>query len=150
MMFRGQFAHSIDAKGRVSLPARFRDQLMATGHARLVMTPAPFDPCLHVYPLPAWEQFEQKVSELPSLDPHVVRFRRMYVSAAVECELDRAGRLLVPPHLRDAASLDKEGFWAGMGRILELWSKSRWDAALSIDPEEEQAFKRAVLEQIRI
>jgi MraZ protein len=107
MMFRGQFAHSIDAKGRVSLPARFRDQLLHAGQARLVLTPAPFDPCLHVYPLSAWEEFEQKISELPSLDPHVVRFRRVYVSAAVECELDRSGRVLVPPHLRDAVTLDK-------------------------------------------
>lgn len=149
-MFRGQFVHSIDAKGRVSLPARFRDAVLSEGDGRLLVTPALFDPCLHVYPMRAWEEFENKVSELPSLDDNVVRFRRMYVSAAVECEVDRSGRILVPPHLRDRAELSKDVLWAGMGRILELWSKDRWDAALAMTPEQEAAFKRAVMEQIRI
>lgn len=149
-MFRGQFSHSIDAKGRVSLPARFRDLLLANGDARFVLTPAPFDPCLHLYPMRAWEEFEQKMAELPSLDAHVVRFRRMYVSAAIECELDKAGRVLVPPHLREKTQLTKDVLWAGMGRILELWSQERWDAALSMSEQDAAAFKQAVMEQIRI
>jgi MraZ protein len=149
-MFRGQFVHSVDAKGRISLPARFRDVLLADKDARFVLTPALFDPCLHLYPMAAWEEFEQKVSELPSLDPNAVRFRRMYVSAAVECELDKAGRVLVPPHLRERAELDKsEALWAGMGRILELWSRSRWDAALTMSPGEMDSFRLA-MEQIKI
>ncbi len=149
-MFRGQFVHSVDAKGRISLPARFRDVLLADDDARFVLTPALFDPCLHLYPMRAWEEFEQKVSELPSLDPNAVRFRRMYVSAAVECELDKAGRVLVPPHLRERAELDKsEALWAGMGRILELWSRARWDAALTMSAGEMDSFKLA-MEQIKI
>jgi MraZ protein len=149
-MFRGQFVHSVDAKGRISLPARFRDVLLADKDARFVLTPALFDPCLHLYPMAAWEEFEQKVSELPSLDSNAVRFRRMYVSAAVECELDKAGRVLVPPHLRERAQLDKsEALWAGMGRILELWSRARWDAALTMSPGEMDSFKLA-MEQIKI
>src|SRR5512144_2856491 len=124
-MFRGQFVHAIDAKGRVSVPVRFRDALVADGMARFILTPAPFDPCLHLHPLPAWVEFEQRISALPSLDPHVVRLRRIYVSAALECELDRAGRVLVPPHLREKAGLDKDVLWAGMGRSIELWSKQR-------------------------
>jgi MraZ protein len=149
-MFRGQFVHSVDAKGRVSLPARFRDVLLADSDARFVLTPALFDPCLHLYPMAAWEEFEQKVSELPSLDPNAVRFRRMYVSAAVECELDKAGRVLVPPHLRERAQLDKsEALWAGMGRILELWSRARWDAALTMSPGDTDSFRLA-MEQIKI
>src|SRR5690606_4407153 len=110
----------------------------------------PFDPCLHVYPLKAWEQFEERVAELPSMDPNIVRFRRLYVSAAVECELDKAHRLLVPPLLRERASLDKEALWAGVGRFIELWSKPRFDETMEISAEEQEAFKRAVLEQIRI
>jgi len=149
-MFRGQFVHAVDAKGRISLPARFRDVLLADKDARFVLTPALFDPCLHLYPMRAWQEFEQKVSELPSLDPNAVRFRRMYVSAAVECELDKAGRVLVPPHLRERAELDKsEALWAGMGRILELWSRSRWDAALTMSPGEMDSFRLA-MEQIKI
>ena len=74
----------------------------------------------------------------------------MYVSAAVECELDKAGRVLIPPHLREKAELDKsDALWAGMGRILELWSRARWDAALSISPSEMDSF-RAAMEQIKI
>jgi MraZ protein len=149
LMFRGQFSHSVDAKGRVSLPARFRDVLVADGDARFVLTPAVFDPCLHLYPMKAWEEFERKVSELPSLDATAIRFRRLYVSAAVECELDGSGRVLVPPHLREKIKLDKDALWAGMGRTLELWAKSSWDAALTMTSDEADSF-RAALEQLKI
>jgi MraZ protein len=148
-MFRGQFSHSVDAKGRVSLPARFRDVLVAEGDARFVLTPAVFDPCLHLYPMKAWEEFERKVSELPSLDATAIRFRRLYVSAAVECELDGSGRVLVPPHLRERIKLEKDALWAGMGHTLELWSQSSWDAALTMTSEEAASF-RAALEQLKI
>lgn len=149
-MFRGQFQHSVDAKGRISLPARFRDVVVSAGDSRFVLTPALFDPCLHLYPMRAWEEFEAKVAELPSMDPHVVRFRRLYVSAAIECELDSASRVLVPPHLRDKAKLVKDALWAGMGKHVELWSKDLWDEALSLPEADAVDFKRAVLEQIRI
>lgn len=149
-MFRGQFAHTIDSKGRVSLPARFREELVSPSDGRFVLTPALFDPCLHLYPMSAWEEFEAKVSELPSMDVNVVRFRRMYVSAAVECEIDSAGRVLIPPLLREKIQLSKDAVWAGMGRILELWSKSEWDRSLAMTPAEEAVFKQAVMEQIRI
>ena len=150
-MFRGQFTHSVDAKGRISLPARFREVLMSGGDPRVVLTPSPFDPCLHVYPMRAWEDFEQRVMELPSMERHAVRFRRLYVSAAFECELDGSGRLLVPPHLRERAGLDDKGeaVWAGMGRTLELWSKSNWTRALEMTPEESDEFQKA-MEQIRL
>lgn len=149
-MFRGQFAHTIDAKGRVSLPARFRDALVSGGDARFVLTPALFDPCLHVHPMRAWEELEQKISELPSFDPNIVRFRRLYVSAAIECELDKTGRVLVSPALRDKASLAKDVIWAGMGRTVELWAKEKWDAALTLNADEAAAFQQAVMEQIRV
>jgi len=149
-MFRGQFTHSVDAKGRISLPARFRDVLVGDHNAGFVIAPAVFDPCLHVWPMKTWEAFEQEVSKLPSMDPHAVRFRRLYVSAAVECELDKAGRVLVPPHLREKAQLDKsEALWAGMGRNLELWSRARWDAALELPPSEMDSFRLAV-EQFKV
>lgn len=148
-MFRGQFSHSVDAKGRISLPSRFRDLLTQEGGPRFVLTPALFDPCLHLYPMRAWEEFEQRVAALPSLDPNAVRFRRLYVSAAVECELDRAGRVLVPPGLRERAHLEREAVWAGMGRILELWSKPDFAQALTMTPEQEAMF-RAAMEQIKL
>ena len=148
-MFRGQFTHSVDAKGRISLPVRFRDLLTGASDPRIVVTPAIFDPCLHLYPIKAWEEFEQKVNALPSLDRHAVRFRRLYVSAAVECELDGSGRVLVPQELRVHAKLDKDALWAGMGPILELWAKSEWDRALAMTPEEAIEL-RSALEQVRL
>ncbi|MBX3182249.1 MAG: division/cell wall cluster transcriptional repressor MraZ [Polyangiaceae bacterium] len=143
-MFRGQFVQKIDLKGRVSMPARFRETLASTGDARFILTPAPFDPCLHVFGLRAWEEIERKISELPSHDRHVVRFRRQYVSAAVECETDRVGRVLIPPHLRERARLERDLLWAGMGKNVELWSKDEWERALDISPDDEQAYQRAV------
>ena len=148
-MFRGQFTHSVDAKGRISLPARFRDLLTGASDPRIVVTPAIFDACLHVYPIKAWEEFEAKVNELPSLDRHAVRFRRLYVSAAVECELDGSGRLLVPQELRAHAKLDKDALWAGMGPKLELWAKPEWDRAIAMTPEEAEALRTA-MEQVRL
>ncbi|MCH2109615.1 MAG: division/cell wall cluster transcriptional repressor MraZ [Polyangiaceae bacterium] len=149
-MFRGQFEQKIDAKGRISLPARFRQSAADGAPMRFVLAPALFDACLHLYPLAAWEELEKKISALPSMDPHVVRFRRLYISAACDCEADKAGRLLIPTHLRNKAHLDKQALWAGMGDHLELWSSEDWEANLALSPEQEEDFKRAVLEQIKI
>lgn len=145
-MFRGQFQHTVDAKGRVSLPARFRE----AAERGLVVAPSLFDCCLHVYPLAAWEVLEEKVADLPSMDPHVVRFRRLYISAAVECELDKAGRVLVPEPLRARARLEREVLWAGMGRHLELWAECEWNLVIEIPPDEQTSFRQAVLEQMKI
>lgn len=150
-MFRGQFVHSIDAKGRVSLPARFREAALVDGDTRLVLTPAPSDPCLHLYPLTQWVEFEKKVAELPRFDQHIVRFRRMYVSAALECEIDGAGRVLVSPDYRERAKLTKEVLLAGMGRFIEVWSKELWDRATAPLPAgEHERFMKSMEELIRI
>jgi len=127
-MFRGHFEHAIDDKGRTSLPVRFRDVLAGASDPRLVMTPALGDPCLDVYPIKAWEELEAKLSQLNAFDAQVIDFRRFYVSAAVECELDKQGRILVPPTLRDHASLSKNVLWLGHGQKAELWSREQWEA----------------------
>lgn len=148
-MFRGHFMHSVDAKGRISLPARFRELIASSGDQRIVLAPDLFDPCLHLYPMRSWEALEQKVAELPSLARMTVRFRRLYVSAAVECELDGSGRVLIPPSLRERVRLDKDAVWAGMGSMLELWSKAEWDRTLEMTPEEASEL-RAALEQVKL
>lgn len=150
-MFRGQYVHSIDAKGRLSLPARLRDVVLAQGDSRLVVTPSPSDPCLHLYALADWAELERRIAELPRFDPHIVRFRRLYVSAAQDLELDSASRVLVSQELRERASLSREVLIAGMGRYVELWSKALWDRATAplSDTEQDQFMKR-VEELIRI
>ena len=96
------------------------------------------------------KEFEKKIADLSSLDPNVVRFRRLYVSAAIECEMDKNGRVLIPPHLRDKASLEREVLLAGMGRWAELWSKAQWDESLAMTNDERELFKKSVTETIRI
>ena len=149
-MFRGQFEHAIDAKGRTSLPARYRDVLAATNDLRLVVTPALFDPCLKVYPMKAWEELEAKIAALPEFDPNAILLRRRFLSAAVECDLDKQGRILIVPNLREHAALEKEVLWAGMGRTAELWSRARWTLGLDMNDAELASFKAAIADQIRL
>lgn len=125
-MFRGQYAHAIDDKGRTSVPSRFREVLAGQGESRVVIT-AGVDPCLVAYPMKEWLAFEERLSQLPRFDPSVAMIRRLYVSGAVELELDKVGRLLIPQTLREIAGLEREALWAGMGKHLELWSKERFE-----------------------
>nr|PZN19514.1 MAG: division/cell wall cluster transcriptional repressor MraZ [Pseudomonadota bacterium] len=148
-MFRGQFLHTIDAKGRVSLPARFRDLVLASGDARVVLAPFPFDPCVRLYPMRSWEDYERKISELSSLDAKVLRFKRILLSGAFECEIDRPGRVLVPQKLREQANLEKEVLWAGMGDFIELWSNANFERAVSMTEDEVHEL-RAAMEQLRL
>jgi MraZ protein len=124
-MFRGRYEHTIDAKGRTSLPARYRDALEAGGERRIVLTSA-LDPCLVAYAMPEWSAFEERLARLPQFDRAVQKLKRIYVSGAVECEVDDSGRVLVPPTLREYAGLEKEVLWAGSGKYAELWDKARW------------------------
>ena len=145
-MFRGQFLHSIDAKGRVSLPARFRDLIAAGSDQRVVLSPSPFDPCLRVYPMAAWERFEVRLSGLSTVQAQSMKFRRM-LSGSVDCEIDRAGRVLVPENLRARARLEKEALCVGMGEFVELWAKRDCDDSLEMNPDEMRDL-RAAMEQL--
>ncbi len=125
-MFRGRYEHSIDAKGRTSVPSRFREVMTARGDSKLVLTTG-LDTCLVAYPMVEWIAFEGRLSELPQFDPDVVTLKRIYVSGAVECEVDKVGRLLIPAALRKHARLKRDALWAGMGRYIELWSKETFE-----------------------
>jgi MraZ protein len=139
-VFRGRYEHTIDGKGRTSLPARFREVLAGQGESRLVVTTG-LEPCLVAYPLREWEAFEARLAKLPSFDASVAMLKRIYVSGAVECDLDKLGRLLLPASLRDHAGLAREVLWAGMGQHIELWAKDRFDALSQAALSDEQ--KRA-------
>lgn len=130
-MFRGRYEHSVDAKGRIAFPVRFREALAeANADERLIITMHLSDPCLVVYPLKEWEAFEQRLSKLPQLDPKVTMLRRMYLGRAHELALDKQGRLLVPPELRRDAKIDRDAVWSGGALHIELWSKPLYDAHL--------------------
>jgi MraZ protein len=140
-MFRGRFDHTIDAKGRTSLPARYRDVLNAAGERRVVLTSA-LDPCLVAYAPAEWNAFEEKLAKLPRFDRHVQLLKRIYVSGAIECEFDEVGRILVPSSLRDHAGLKKDVVWAGSGQYAELWDKETWHRVVrEITPEDKVAMQ---------
>lgn len=141
-MFRGRYEHALDSKGRTSLPSRFREVLAADGQERLILTGG-LEACVVAYPLAEWLAFEERLARLPQFDPHVAMLRRLYVSGAVECDIDRLGRLLIPNGLREHAELDREVIWAGMGRHIELWSKGQFEGLRAAALQDE--VKRAAL-----
>jgi MraZ protein len=125
-LFRGRYEHSIDAKGRTSVPSRFREVMTAQGDSKLVLTTG-LDACLVAYPMAEWIAFEDRLSMLPQFDADVVTLKRIYVSGAVECDVDKVGRLLIPAALRKHARLKRDALWAGMGAYIELWSKEAFE-----------------------
>ena len=134
-MFRGRYEHTIDAKGRTSLPARYRDALAAQGERRIVLTSG-LDPCLVAYTMPEWAAFEERLAKLPQFDRAVQKVKRIYVSGAVECEVDDSGRIPVPPTLREYARLAKDVLWAGSGKYAELWDRIAWKDAFETTEDE--------------
>ena len=144
-MFRGRYEHTIDAKGRTSLPARYRDALAASGERRIVLTSA-LDPCLVAYTMPEWLAFEEKIAKLSQFDRAVQKLRRIYVSGAVECDIDDSGRILIPPTLREYAELSKEVLWAGSGEYAELWDKKTWSKQFEITDDERRGIASRLAE----
>lgn len=147
-MFRGQYEHAIDGKGRTSVPSRFREVLATREETKLVLTSG-LEPCLVAYPMSEWEAFEERLAKLPRFDPSVAMIRRIYVSGASELEMDKLGRVLIPAALRSYAGLERQALWAGMGTHLELWSKPRFDeerAAVLGDPTKRLAIAQRLSE----
>jgi len=123
-VFRGRYEHTIDSKGRLSIPSRFREILLANYDERLILTN--FDNCLWAYPVREWKVVEEKVASLPQFKPEVKALQRFFISAASECPLDPNGRMIVPPTLRRYAGLVEEVVLVGMTRRIEIWSKEKW------------------------
>lgn len=127
-MFRGSFEHCIDEKGRVSVPVRFREVLQALEDNRVVITNFRIrgEPCLDVYPHKAWRDLEDKLRAKPQFDLRVERFQNYYVARAQDCELDRQGRILLPPQLRDFAELKKDVVFTSALDKFRAWSPDVW------------------------
>lgn len=123
-MFRGRFEHQIDAKGRLSVPAKFRDVLAKKYDENLVITN--FDGALWAYPVAEWQAIEERVAALPQFKPEVKTLQRFFISAAAECPVDGQGRILIPPSLRDYAALKRDVVLVGITRRIEIWARERW------------------------
>ena len=126
-MFQGAAALSLDAKGRMAIPARHRELLVSLSSGHLVLTAHPHR-CLLLYPQPAWEPIRDKILAAPSLETQSAMLRRLLVGFAVDTELDSAGRLLLAPELRGYANLDKQVWLVGQGSHFEIWSDAGWVA----------------------
>ena len=124
-MFRGATKVTLDDKGRMVMPTRYREQIAELAQGHLVLT-ADRDQCLLVYPAPEWEQTERRLMNLPSMNPQARRLQRLMVGYATDVEIDSHGRISVPPELRDFAKLDRIGMLVGQGNKFELWDEGRW------------------------
>ena len=124
MVFRGGPVLTLDGKGRIGVPARWRDVLMATVQGQMIVAKNP-DGCLSLYPLPVWEAFENRVLSLATEND---AWRRFFIGSATEVELDGAARVLIPPELRDWAGLVEKVKFMGVGSHFELWDSARHEA----------------------
>jgi len=138
-LFRGQHSISIDNKGRLAVPSRYRLHLSKQTTSQMVLTLSPFDRALWLYPLPEWEIIETKLSALSEFDKQSRRTRQMMRSAATDCQLDSQGRILIPKDLRDYAELMKNIVVFGQGNKFEIWNESYWN-------EERQSWLQSILE----
>ena len=123
-MLIGEYSHTIDAKGRMIVPAKFRTEL----GERFIITKV-FDGCLYGYSIEEWKSIEEKIKTLPLITGKDARnFTRFFFSSAIECELDAQGRILITQNLREHAKLEKEVVVIGVSTRIEIWSKEQWDA----------------------
>ena len=127
-MFRGVQHINMDAKGRLAMPARQREPLLAECAGQIVLTIDTQTSCLVIYPLPEWERIEADIQKLPALNPAIKRFQRLMLGYATDLELDGNGRMLLPAPLREYARLEKKLVLVGQGNKLELWSETLWMA----------------------
>ncbi len=122
----GEYNHTIDAKGRFIIPAKFRETL----GDKFIVTKG-LDGCLFVYPKSEWSSFEEKLKVLPLTNKDARQFTRFFLAGAAACEVDKQGRILLPQVLRDFAQLEKEVVLIGVASRVEIWSKINWEQSMS-------------------
>jgi MraZ protein len=139
--FSGKYYNSVDSKGRVIIPAPFRNILLSNYSTRLFVTNAAFDKCLLIYPAEEWQRFVEKVRQLPQMKRSVRWVMRRVVASAHECELDKQGRLLVPSALREDAGLNGEIVVVGQIDKIELWSREEWDKEMDLAKVDRESYE---------
>ncbi len=135
-MFRGNYQLTMDAKGRLAVPKKYRDGLEAGSGLKMVVTTGQYEDCLVVYPLPEWQRIEERLRQHPDLKPEAddeARAKaewtsRLVIGNATDCDIDSHGRLLIPPTLRKHADLEKQVRMVGQTEKFELWDESKWHA----------------------
>jgi len=125
IMFRGLNKISLDTKGRLSVPTKYREELIEISNKKLICT-IDVGYCLLLYPLASWLKIEQKIMKLPSLDNTSRKLQRLLVGHATDIEMDTSGRVLIPKELRQYSMIKKDGMLIGQGNRFEIWDYSRW------------------------
>lgn len=148
-MFRGVNGINIDAKGRIVMPTRYRERLQSESAGSIVMTIDTEERCLLLYPLPAWEEIENKLAALPSFNPAARRIQRLLIGHATESELDSHGRILLPPLLREYAGLDKRIMLVGQGKKFEIWDEEHWQKRRGEWLEEESSTDSSLPDEVK-
>ena len=139
-MFKGEYDHTIDAKGRIILPAKFREEL----GGEFVVTKG-LDQCLFVYPQDEWKRIEDNFREKSMTSKDARKFMRFFFAGAADCEVDKQGRILLPAKLREYAGLEKDIVSVGVLSRVEIWSKERWESDSDYDDMDEVAEHMAEL-----
>ena len=139
-MLMGEYNHSLDAKGRIIVPSRLRDQLGET-----FVVSKGLDGCLFAFPSSEWDKLVDKLQALPLTNKDARKFSRYFLAGASEVELDKQGRALLPQTLRESAGLEKDVVLCGVGNRIEIWSKDKWDDISRYDDVDELAEKMADL-----
>ena len=130
-MFIGEYNHTIDTKGRLIVPSKFRESL----GDEFVVTKG-LDGCLFVYPMEEWAVFTDKLKDLPLTKKDARQFSRFFLAGAALCEVDKQGRILIPSVLREFAGLEKDAVLVGVSSRIEIWSRSNWEKISDVDIED--------------
>ena len=141
-MFVGEYSHSLDSKGRLIIPSRFREALGDT-----FMVTKGLDGCLSIYDMEGWKNLESKLQALPLTNANARKFTRFMLGGAIECEVDKQGRILIPANLREFAHLTKDVALVGVGGRIEIWDKETWIQVSAYDDMEEVAVHLRILSE---
>ncbi len=142
--FSGKYYYTVDPKGRIIIPAPFREIITSNYSTKLFITNAPFDKCLYIYPMEEWNKLQEQVRTKPRSDEAIRFFLRRVVASAIEMEMDKQGRILVPAALREDANLNSNVVMAGQIERIELWDRNEWDVLF--DPE--KADRRSIEDKL--
>ncbi|MFT6086712.1 MAG: MraZ protein [Glaciecola sp.] len=148
-MFRGANAINLDSKGRLTIPTRYRQSLLDDCQGQLVCTIDTSQNCLLLYPLPEWEEIELKLSKLSSTNPQERRLQRLLLGYAMEGEMDKSGRILIAPTLRQHAALDKQIMLVGQLNKFEIWDANVWQQQIFEDIEIEKLGQFELTERLQ-
>jgi MraZ protein len=126
--FSGKYYYTVDPKGRIIIPAPFREIITSNYSAKLCVANAPFDKCLYIYPMEEWNKLQDQVRTKPKSDEAIRFFLRRVIASAIEVDMDKQGRILVPAALREDANINSNVVMAGQIERIELWDRSEWDS----------------------